>query len=215
MSHVNRAVKPAAKTKLALVPRDQEPVTTSELRASVERYMPVPLESLLHALKSTADERMHRFVTAVHDPAHQSYSLAELCREVGIQPQEIGEAWKQHQLNTALARMFRHLPEVLDDTAVDARARDALCPECGGTGEIANRKTRKRSRCAVCDGMGKVRIAGDHKARGLVFEAAGLIGRQQPVVAIQQNFGLDMSLEETVMMSQRIINETRNPPQKE
>jgi hypothetical protein len=167
-SHEETAVQRSRSTKPAIVPPNQEPITTTEPRDSIERYLPVPLENLLQALETIPDERIHRFVAAVHDPDRQSYSLSELCREIGIQPREIGEAWKAYQLNIGLARMFAHLPQVLDDTVVDARSNDVLCPECGGTGEIVNEKTRKRTSCTVCVGVGKTRIV-VIKGRGAGF----------------------------------------------
>jgi hypothetical protein len=44
-------------------------------------------------------------------------------------------------------------------------------------------------------------------ARDLLFESIGLTGKRGPLVAIQQNFGLDMELGDVLAASQRVVTE--------
>lgn len=156
------------------------------------------------ALTASGEPKYVTFLAARHDPAYRSLGFSALCRKFNISLQDVDDLWRSHQLHRGMMRMMNSLPDILEDVAVDARSRKVACPRCDGLAVLTSDSGLPRA-CPVCDGTGKVRQTGDRDARHLVFESAGLTGKRGPLVAIQQNFGLDVELEEVLATSQRIV----------
>jgi DnaJ-class molecular chaperone len=85
--------------------------------------------------------------------------------------------------------MSKHMPKVLEDTAIDAKSRFDVCRTCRGTGEIIDGKKDTYVKCWKCSGKGKIRKPGDTDARKLVFESAGLTNKSRPAVNVNVGAG--------------------------
>ena len=71
--------------------------------------------------------------------------------------------------------MARHLPEIMEQTALDAKSQVADCPKCKGMGQIDGKGGVQD--CPACAGKGTTYIMGDAERLKLVFETFGLSGK--------------------------------------
>ena len=126
---------------------------------------------ILEALEATGDRRADVLLSMMLDPAYSSHSFAKLCEKTGLRYQDVLDMLRRAKLDEGLLRMFKHVPDVLEDTARDARSRTKTCWKCDGRGSH-----RKRD-CPECDGTGKIRVVGHVESRKMVLEATGIARR--------------------------------------
>jgi hypothetical protein len=155
--------------------------------------------------------RLDTFLRALVDPAYRSVSIKNLTRQFGISLLQVHDIWRESRMHHGMMRMLNHVPDILEDTAVDARSTMGVCPRCDGIGTVMPETTAKdevpsvRS-CPECEGKQKVRRPGDKVARELVFESIGLTGKRGgPLVAIQNNMATESGLEEVLVSTQKLI----------
>ena len=156
------------------------------------------------------------FVRALHDPtqAHASYNL--LCRRYGVTLHELNSVYTDGNRLLGLMLMSTQIPDLMGEVMGDSRNSTQVCPRCDGLKTLTNVErdgegniTNTTSRdCPVCKGVGDIKQIGDKDARHLVFESMKLTGQKGPLVAIQQNFGndpsLDSKMESLLKMTQSI-----------
>ncbi len=102
------------------------------------------------------------------EPAYRSFSFAKLCQRVGLRYQDMLDLFRRYSLDLALLQMSTHLPDVMRQTAEDARSRTEICGACAGAGEIPVGK--KMMLCRACEGRGERYIMGDWNCRKLIWE---------------------------------------------
>ena len=56
------------------------------------------------------------------DPAYSRHSFAKLCERAGVGRVELVDLFRRHKLDLGILKMSKQLPEVLEDTAIDANA---------------------------------------------------------------------------------------------
>jgi hypothetical protein len=134
----------------------------------------VPRPGLDDALLMSGDERFYRLHSALQDEVYRTTSPGTLCRNFGISFTDLVRLWWNHNLLWGKIQMLNHLPDIMEDIAVDALSREGPCPRCDGIGHVM--RESGQAPCPVCDGAGKVRVPGDAHARRLLFEIIGLIG---------------------------------------
>lgn len=170
----------------------------------------VPDNEFSAALESSPDPKFATFLAARADPAYATLSFSALCRKFNISLQDVDDLWRNHQLHRGMIQMMTHVPQVLEDVAQDAKSKMVVCTRCDGEGVLVSNNgpddTGGARVCPVCDGAKKIKVSGDKAARDLVFESIGLTGKRSPMVAIQQNFGLDSGLEDILISTQRVLS---------
>ncbi len=134
-------------------------------------------DEMAGVLYSSTDERVHRLAEMMADPAYVRFSLAQLCQRLGLSTLDLLELFRRHKLDMGIIEMSRRAPEIMEGVARDAESRMEACGECAGTGSVMDKNTGEMSRCLHCSGKGQVRRPGDYRARKLMFEALGLIGK--------------------------------------
>jgi hypothetical protein len=149
------------------------------VRADRDRFIQwffeeVPGPALDEALMVSGDERYFRLHDALHDDVYRHVSPGTLCRKLGVSWLDLVNLWWKHNVLLGRIRMLNHLPDVMEDIALDALSRQVPCPKCDGIGYIALDSIRYT--CLECDGVGRVREPGNAHARRLLFEILGLIG---------------------------------------
>jgi len=169
----------------------------------------VPRAEFEQALELSPDPRFRQLFDGMTDPHLARMSFAGLCKQFSITLNDIHDLWRNHQLHKALIRMSTYTPEILEDIAIDARSKMQGCTHCNGSRVVTDTEGAVWP-CPVCRGAGEVRVPGDKNARVLTYEALGLMKRGGPLVAIQQNFGLDAGLEEILGATQKLITEGDN-----
>jgi hypothetical protein len=72
--------------------------------------------------------------------------------------------------------MMTHLPDIMEDVAIDSKDKLVVCTMCQGEGKLHDVTVNRRvgAICPECHGDGRIRIQGDKEARNLTFEAVGL-----------------------------------------
>jgi hypothetical protein len=170
----------------------------------------VPREEWLAACESSTDERATMLLARLMDPAYRKHSLPTLAKEVGLTYPQVLKMVTQHRLDQGLLRMSAHVPQVLEDVAIDSLSKDVTCGACRGfkvddvavvavTEGVLDPETKRTvivqklddegrpvwERCLVCDGAGTLRKVGDKAARELMFETLQLTGKRGPMIAQQ------------------------------
>ena len=186
------------------------------LPPTVEEYLQeATKDEMLQALQSSDDPVAKEVLKSMLMP--KPWSFTSICRHHGLTYTNLMEIFSKYQLNSGLIRQMRHLPRVMEDTALDAMSKSEPCPRCDGEGVIPDEnaesmadgeiKVRITKPCPLCKGRKEVRVPGDKLARELVYESAGLTGKKAPSVAIQQNFGSggDHSIESSVGLMKKLL----------
>lgn len=165
-----------------------------------------PLEDrmeLVQALDGHSDPRVQQLADMSADPAFGSKSVASIARTLGLSSKHIADAYRDGQIAKGIVRSLKHLPEVMEDVAIDAKSKWRMCKTCRGTGVYVDPdlldmqeddaegeregNTIVKSDCIDCGATGRVRIVGDADARKLMFETVKLTNQRGPLIAQQIN----------------------------
>jgi len=150
-------------------------------------------EELMGVLETTDDQRARKLLELFTDPgpSHVNASLFTLAHRAGLTAPELITLFRKHQIDLGAIRVARHIPDIMEDTAVDARSETVECWVCDGDGKITKGKGKARFTvvCAECQGKGEVRVRGDIENRKLIWESTGLINRRGPLATTNINFG--------------------------
>lgn len=149
----------------------------------------VPRDEVVEALSHhmEANSRVKQLVGMLLDPNYVNHAMGTLCSKVGLSLHDVMDFFRKTRLDEGLMRMYKHVPDVLEDTAKDAKRSIKTCWKCFGEGTVPKNKDES-AECPECAGKGKLMVKGDTDARKLVFETAGLTGKTGPLVAQQFNF---------------------------
>lgn len=168
----------------------------------------VPREELIDLLQVSADERVVKLVECLlsSNPDMMKRSLASIAGVCRLTQADLIRELSRARVQEGVLRMSKHIPKVLEDTAIDAKSRSEVCENCLGVGEISNPRKNDKSPndfvdCPKCSGKGKIRKAGNTEARKLVFEAAGLTNKKGPGVNVNVNTPTEMPTVEHDMES--------------
>lgn len=163
-------------------------------------------------LGGQTDERFQFLWRQFCTPGNKA-SLPVLAKQAGLTYPQVLKAITQHRIDQGLLRMSSHVPQVLEDVAVDSQSRTVTCPTCRNKVRIEGlsvtavmetfvepetkakglrQKLDDEGRpewelCLTCDGAGTLRKTGDPDARKLMFETLKLTGQKGPLVAQQFN----------------------------
>jgi hypothetical protein len=159
-------------------------------------------EALQTALAQVDDDRASMLVDMMCDPYYQKQTLASLAKKCGLTLNEVRDLFRKANLDQALMKMYKHVPEILEDTAIDAKSSTKTCWKCNG-----GRVNAEGDDCLECNGSGQVRVVGDKDARGYVFDIAGLSRKGGPLIAQQFNVsgGSMESLETLIESGQKLL----------
>lgn len=202
----------------------------------------IPRESIARALEiasQSPDDKFDQMLKYMCDPRFgRELSLYAIARRCNVSLRELTEMFRDSQMMEGTARMLNHVPDVMEDIAIDARSKMDVCPRCNGSGqeiekcsdcngskrasEAKGRPTPIRCKtcegkgkvsvgeCLKCGGTGKIRVVGDEAARKLLMEATGQTGKKGPLVAQQFNLTAGtQSLEDMIAATDRILKSPR------
>jgi hypothetical protein len=224
-----RAVKDKVTGEMKLIPLKGKPYTDKVFR---RLEASVPREELERAMDAAPDERAQQLLMRLMDPAFRKHSLPKLAKDVGLTYPQVLHYIQRYRLDEGLLKMSAHVPQVLEDVAIDSKSKEVTCPNCEGTTQVAviekveDEKGKPILRqkldddaqlmwkkCLVCDGAGTIRQVGDTDSRKLLFETMKLTGNRGPLVAIQQNMGGAPTMEDS-MASVRDVLDVKPEPVK-
>ena len=115
-------------------------------------------------------------------PANEKVSLVSLAENFQLSYMELAKIYHDIKKAEGFVRIANHLPDLMEQTALEAKSEMAACKKCGGSGEIT--KTLKMGEessqvtepCGECGGTGEVWEVGDIDRLKLIFETAKLTG---------------------------------------
>lgn len=131
-------------------------------------------------------------------PAFAGHSLAKKMRDSGLTLPEVVDIFGQYQIAIGTMRAQRHMPDVLEDIAIDSKSKWIPCTICDGEGQlhVDDPETGEPMdmMCAECKGAGGERLAGNNDARKIFMELSGLTKRG-PAIAINNNTQVNNNFE--------------------
>jgi hypothetical protein len=152
-------------------------VSRQKVREALDSfYKEVKLPELKQALSISNDPRYNMLLAAINNPRFNGCSFAELCRKCRMSIQDVVEVWRNHLKTQGIVRMMGHMPDLMEDVAVDGKSKVVTCDLCQGKGRLTGQEVNKIKDpiCPSCHGDGSIRINGDKDARLLAFETVGL-----------------------------------------
>ena len=161
--HSGSSVKPQ-KAKKQRSPARKDTILR-RLEASIGEELPTTLHH-------SGDPRAMRLLELLMDPAYSRHSFAKLCERAGVGMVELVDLFRRYKLDLGILKMSKHVPAVLEDTAIDAKASMVCCKRCDGLGYVSGEDEIRN--CPACEGTGKLRQPGNPHARQVVFRANGL-----------------------------------------
>lgn len=141
--------------------------------------------------------RVQALMERLLDPEYKDVAIGTLCANVGLSLHQVVDFFRKTKMDEGLIRAYKHVPDMLEDTAKDALRTEESCWKCQGEKEIE--KDGVKSLCPECKGKGAIVVPGNTDARKLMFETVGLTGKRGPLVAQQFNFGPGTDSQEDVL----------------
>jgi hypothetical protein len=127
------------------------------------------------ALALSSDPRIKRLARDCLSPSYRGTSFAGICDQMQIEYRDVERELRAISKSQGFIRISQHLPDLMEQSAVDARSRYEPCRKCDETGVIFEGKDEKV--CPSCHGEKQVYMPGEVDRLKLVFETMGLIGK--------------------------------------
>lgn len=154
-------------------------------------YEQIGREGMLEMLVESGSKQAMQLAELLQDPRYapesSNFSFYSLCERADLTLKDVAHLYEQYQGIVAKVRLMKHIPDVLEDVAIDAKSKDLPCVYCLGTGKALQLDKSSGEfvptgfPCPECKGQGSTRQIGDKDARALVFETAGFT-RKGPLI---------------------------------
>jgi hypothetical protein len=186
-----------------LVPNTENHHLDAPFNAFLDEIKPQTNMRFQQALASSTDIRFQTMLQRMKTGITAKWSVTRIAKSCGLTLPEIADMWMSAQKMQQLARAQTAAGDVIDDMAIDAKSGTAPCPRCDGYGTVLSDRETKPGEpmrvCPECKGNGTVRRPGDHDARKLILEVAGMAGKKGGVnVHVNQNNFGGASIESAV-----------------
>ena len=151
-------------------------------------YESIGRDQMIETLHCSQDPRAQQLLETLLDPAYGQHSFPKLCERANLSMTEVVDLFRRYKLAEGIIAMAKHAPDILADTAIDAKSTKAMCMTCQGAGKVVVDADGTRDTCSACAGEGSIRIPGHDKARELFYKTMGLTGKEgRPLLAQQFN----------------------------
>jgi len=157
-------------------------------------------------LAQSSDERMRRLASEAMLPELKQSSFAKLAERLGLNFHMISEEYRALKRSEGYIAAAKHLPELMEQAAVDAKSKWETCETCDGETTVPDaemfEELKRRAKkagddprevecpiktCPRCKGEGKVYVLGDVDRLKMIFDTFGLTGKSGGV-----NVNLDL-----------------------
>lgn len=151
---------------------------TARLLFGSHGLMEKPEERMAMALvlRLSPKQEMRELAKMALDPLEKQSSFARLAERQGLNFHMISQEFQAIQRSEGLMRAAQHLPELLEQTAEDAKSKWDDCPRCKGMGTTDTKDGVRE--CSECKGKGLVYVLGNAERLKMIFETFGLTGKQ-------------------------------------
>lgn len=170
----------------------------------------IDMESFEWICNDSGNDKLTTLVTMMHDPAYALSSFMGLAKRCSLTLQELQVAYTDGMRHIGLLKLATHLPDIIEDVAVDAHSTMEVCPRCDGY-QVVPAPDKQTRDCPVCRGAGEVKRMGDRHARDLIFESAKLTKQGGPMVQINQAFVGDTRMETMLKRTREIVLKPNKP----
>lgn len=162
-------------------------------------------QNLALVLRLSQHDRFRALANMALSPIHEKTAFTTLMEKLQITYHDISTEYKALQTSIGMIRAADHLPDLMEQTATDAKHREVECVHCKGKGEVkvfdytAIDKARAalaeniglgresdpevellakgRATCAKCRGKGSVEVKGDLDKLRVLFDTFGLTSK--------------------------------------
>ena len=156
---------------------------------------PEEREHMALVLRNSDQPAMRQLAAQAMDKDFRVVSFAALAERNRVNYHMISDEYKKIMRSEGFIRQARHLPELMETAAIDAKSKMVECETCDGKGEVPdleayNKLKREakqakepapvecpRKRCPRCKGAKEVWMLGDTDRLKMIFETYGLTGK--------------------------------------
>lgn len=154
-------------------------------------FQGIPEEEMIQVLHHSSDPRIMQLLGLLFDENYSEYTFTRLCRECAISLGDIVDAFRRFKIDQGILEMANRAPDILKDTAEDAKSSNAICLTCQGEKSLPGLEGEDDQVCPACMGEGSVVVPGHDKARELFYKTMGLTDKKTPMIAQQFNIGTE------------------------
>jgi hypothetical protein len=142
-------------------------------------------ESLALVLRLSPNPRMQLLAAQALDPIFKHTSFSKLAENNGLNYHMLSTEYKEIQRSVGFIRAAQHLPDLMEQVAVDAKSTWQPCKRCQANGTIGKPVKDDKGEvvrveeetCTACKGEGKVYVLGDADRLKLTLEMFQLTGK--------------------------------------
>jgi len=162
-------------------------------------------QDLALVLRLSQQDRFRALANMALSPIHETTAFTTLMEKLQISYHDLSQEFKALQTSLGFIRAAEHLPDLMAQTALDAKHRIEKCRTCAGKKLIAvydyeaidkakatvgedirlERPSDPRlvllsegkATCPKCSGTGSVEVKGDYDKLKTIFETFGLTGK--------------------------------------
>lgn len=156
-------------------------------------------------MRLSQHDRFRALANMALSPIHEKTAFTTLMEKLQISYHDLSTEYKAIQTSVGMIRAADHIPDLLEQTAVDARHKEVECVHCKGKGQVKvfdyvaidkaraliaenvgmERETdpevellaKGRATCKPCRGAGKVEVRGDIDKLRTIFDTFGLTAK--------------------------------------
>ena len=132
---------------------------------------PAQRELMAATLALSSDPRMRDLAARTLSPSMRGTSFATICDDLSLSWSQVEQEFRSIKKSEGYIRASQHLPELMEQSAVDAKGKMQPCRTCKATGKVGD------DICTVCWGRNEIYVPGEIDRQKLVFETFGLIGK--------------------------------------
>src|SRR5882672_2815962 len=136
---------------------------------------PAQRELMASTLALSGDPRMRDLGIRCMASAYKQHSFAAVMDELSLTWGQVEAEVRSIRKSEGYIRASQHLPDLMEQVAIDAKSRTESCTACHGTGVV--RRDKKTEICSSCHGLKEIYVPGEVERQKLVFETFGLIGK--------------------------------------
>jgi hypothetical protein len=156
-------------------------------------------------LRLSQHDRFRALANMALSPIYEKTAFTTLMEKLQITYHDLSTEYKALQTSVGMIRAADHIPDIMEQTAEDAKHREVECVHCKGKGQIKvydytaidkaraliaenvgmERETdpevelmaKGRATCGKCRGTGKVMLKGDLDRLKVIFDTFGLTAK--------------------------------------
>lgn len=147
---------------------------------------PSDRENIVLILRHSPNPRVQALCRMAQDSIYKTTSFAQLAENLALNYHDLAKEYKEIQRSMGYVRAAAHLPDLMEQTMLDAQGKVRTCKRCAGEGKITVGKddAAHEADCPLCEGKGKRYEMGDTDRLRMALEMFSLTGKTGGGVAV-------------------------------